>query len=248
VGQKECSRCGAWLAEDEGICPTCGEVYGRETLFQMPQLTRDMLEEEMATREAEDPDAPAAQRGASKRKTSSPPSPSDRAPGRGSPVHRPDTVKDERPPEIDREAAKGPQGPPTDTGLSRTSTAASSSTGAAASDSPGAAARAPDAPTAPRPKGAKVAGATEGGPPASTSASAAAQGARTASTEAPPSPAASERPGTGAARQAHGRKGEVAARPGATQPANPPNMTLLVVGILLAALVVGLVLGFLIVL
>lgn len=56
--ERECNRCGAWLGSDEGICPTCGEVYGNQTLFQMPQITREMIDED--TRRRERTTAPAA--------------------------------------------------------------------------------------------------------------------------------------------------------------------------------------------
>lgn len=39
----DCIRCGTLLDTDEGICPTCGDVYGRTTAYQMPQLTADQI-------------------------------------------------------------------------------------------------------------------------------------------------------------------------------------------------------------
>lgn len=51
--EKECSRCGTWLGSDEGICPTCGEVYGNQTIFQMPQISKEMIEEDRRRYERE---------------------------------------------------------------------------------------------------------------------------------------------------------------------------------------------------
>ena len=49
----DCERCGAMLPDDhEGICPTCGAVYGKATAF-MPKLTPDMI----AAAEAEESSA-----------------------------------------------------------------------------------------------------------------------------------------------------------------------------------------------
>ena len=54
----DCIRCGAFLDTDEGICPTCGDVFGRVTAYQMPQLTSDLIAEQNAAKAAEAPIPP----------------------------------------------------------------------------------------------------------------------------------------------------------------------------------------------
>lgn len=41
--ERECLRCGTVLEKDEGICPTCGTEYGRQTVA-LPAIDREAIQ------------------------------------------------------------------------------------------------------------------------------------------------------------------------------------------------------------